>query len=159
VGFQPRRNTCERAVRSLSLRLDGELSELEEVALDRHLAQCAPCRAIAAETIGFTQLLRGAPLIDVGRQLEVTSPRRARARRVRRTAAALALAGGVAVASVVAVLSGAGLSGSSHPSSALGFRDQEEQRQFVRSELVRLEPYAQFVVETVPPRLVGRGLV
>ena len=48
---------------------------------------------------------------------------------------------------VFAGLAGAGLgytmfadSGPKHPSSALGFRNLHEQRQFVRSELIRLEP-------------------
>ncbi|HEY7537815.1 MAG TPA: zf-HC2 domain-containing protein [Gaiellaceae bacterium] len=159
VGFQLRRTTCEKAIRSISLRLDGELSELEETALDSHLAECPRCSAIAAETVGFTQLLRGAPLVEPGRQLEVVWPRRAHAERLRRRASAIALAGCVVFASVVAVLSGAGLTGPTHPSSALGFRDLAEQQQFARSEVARLEPYAQFVVETASPRLVGRGLV
>ena len=32
-----------------SLRLDGELSELEEELLDRHLETCAACRAFEAD--------------------------------------------------------------------------------------------------------------
>ena len=44
-----------------------------------------------------------------------------------------------------------GSSGAEHPSSALGFRDLKEQHQFVRSELIKLEPHTIFVVETTEP--------
>jgi predicted anti-sigma-YlaC factor YlaD len=160
MGFHLRRTTpCERAVRSISLRLDDELSELEEAALDRHLARCAGCRTIAEETIAFTQLLREAPLVEVGRRFAVTAPRRSRARLARRTAAAFAFAGAVAAASLVAVLGVFIESEPSHASSALGFRDMAEQHQFVRSELRRLEPYPQYIVESAPPKFLGRGLI
>jgi predicted anti-sigma-YlaC factor YlaD len=162
MGRYFRRTTaCERAARSISLRLDHELSELESAALDKHLAQCGRCFAIAAEMTGITQLLRVAPLVEPERRVAVASPRRARSRLVRRTAAGLALAFGVAAASVVAVFSGVGSTGSdSHASSALVFRNMAEQHRFVRAELQRLEPYTQLVVEDEPaPRLVGRGLV
>jgi predicted anti-sigma-YlaC factor YlaD len=156
MGFQWRRATpCERAARSISLRLDGELSELEGAALDRHLAQCAGCRTLSVETVAFTQFLREAPLVEVGRRIVVTHPGRARARLVRRAAAAVALAGAVTAASVVGVLH---RSADSDPAAALAFRSVKEQRQFVRAELIRLEPNSAFVVET-PPRLVGRGLL
>jgi len=157
MGLYRRRTTpCERAARSISLRLDDELSELEGAALDRHLAQCPRCRSVAAETLGFTQLLREAPLVEVGRRIVVTSPRRARARLVRRTAAAVVLAGGVAAASIAAYVS---TTGEPEPSAALAFRSLHEQQKFVRSELIKLEPRAQFVVDRAPPRLVGRGLL
>jgi len=137
------------------LRLDDELSELEEVALDRHLAQCPRCHVLATETLGFTQLLREAPLVEVGRRIVVTSPSRARARLVRRTAAAVVLAGGVAAAALAFFSSPSG----SEPTAALGFRNLHEQQKFVRSELIKLEPRAQFIVDRAPPRLVGRGLL
>jgi predicted anti-sigma-YlaC factor YlaD len=146
---------CERAARSISLRLDDELSELEWVALDRHLVQCTHCRSLAVETVGFTQLLREAPLVEVGREIVVTSPRRARARLVRRTATALVLAGGAAAASVAFLSS----PGATEPTGALAFRNVHEQQKFVRSELMKLEPHVAFVVDQAAPRLVGRGLL
>jgi anti-sigma factor RsiW len=157
MGLYRRRTTpCERAARSISLRLDDELSELEAVALDRHLAQCARCHAFAVETVGFTHLLREAPLVEVGQRIVVTSPRRARARLVRRTAAAFVLAGGVAAASVVAFVSSPA---TADPSAALAFRNLHEQQKFVRAELIKLEPRATFLVDRAAPRLVGRGLL
>ena len=46
----------------VSLRLDGELSELEEAMLRRHVAGCGDCQAFAATAESFTSLLRSAPL-------------------------------------------------------------------------------------------------
>jgi anti-sigma factor RsiW len=157
VGFSWRRGArCDRWARAISLRLDGEASELEVVALERHLAVCARCRELAAETESFTQLLREAPLVELARPVVVTSPRRGRTKVVRRAAAGILVAAGLALAGVgvVAVEE----SGPEHPSSALGFRDAHEQRQFVRAELRRLEPNVVFVVETAP-RFAGHGLL
>jgi predicted anti-sigma-YlaC factor YlaD len=161
MGFQFRRTTtCERAARSISLRLDGELSELEGAALDRHLGECARCRELAVETDAFTRLLREAPLVEYDRELAFTPAHRVRRRVVRRGAFALAAVGG-SLAALLGALSGTSLTGSpeTHASSALAFRDLAEQRRFVKSELIRLEPHTQFVVDEAPPRLVGRGLL
>ena len=40
---------CEQALQAMSARLDGELPEDEARALDAHLRECAPCRALMAE--------------------------------------------------------------------------------------------------------------
>jgi anti-sigma factor RsiW len=53
---------CERARFWASLRLDGELSELEGALLDAHLTRCAGCRAIAQGFDASTAALRSAPL-------------------------------------------------------------------------------------------------
>jgi predicted anti-sigma-YlaC factor YlaD len=53
---------CERAHTWISLRLDGELSELERALLDAHLAHCGDCRAAAAGVEGLTRAMRAAPL-------------------------------------------------------------------------------------------------
>ena len=67
----PLPHSCDRARAWVSLRLDGELSELEGFMLESHLARCEACRAFAADTVGFTTALRTAPL---------EPPRAARAR-------------------------------------------------------------------------------
>jgi predicted anti-sigma-YlaC factor YlaD len=51
---------CARARFWASLRVDGELSELEGALLDAHLARCAECREVAAGFAGATVLLRSA---------------------------------------------------------------------------------------------------
>lgn len=53
---------CERARFWASLRLDGELSELESALLDAHLVRCAGCREIAGGFDASTAALRSAPL-------------------------------------------------------------------------------------------------
>jgi predicted anti-sigma-YlaC factor YlaD len=53
---------CERARFWASLRLDGELSELESALLDAHLARCVGCREIAGGFDTSTAALRSAPL-------------------------------------------------------------------------------------------------
>jgi predicted anti-sigma-YlaC factor YlaD len=53
---------CERARFWASLRLDGELSELEGALLDAHIARCAGCRAVADGFATSTTALRSAPL-------------------------------------------------------------------------------------------------
>jgi predicted anti-sigma-YlaC factor YlaD len=55
------RHLCERAHFWTSLRLDGELSELEGALLDAHLARCAGCRAVADGFAASTTALRSAP--------------------------------------------------------------------------------------------------
>src|SRR3954452_9437902 len=52
---------CARARFWASLRVDGELSELEGALLDAHLARCAECREVAAGFAGATLLPRPAP--------------------------------------------------------------------------------------------------
>ena len=53
---------CETARECVSLRLDGELSELEEAMLRRHVAGCADCRSFEEATESFTTRLRSARL-------------------------------------------------------------------------------------------------
>ena len=53
---------CARARFWASLRIDGELSELEGALLDAHLARCAECSALAEGFSSSTALLRSAPL-------------------------------------------------------------------------------------------------
>jgi anti-sigma factor RsiW len=157
VGFSWRRGArCDRWLRTISLRLDGEASELEVAALDRHLAVCPRCREVAAETLAFTNLLREAPLVPLERRVVVESSHATRKRVVRRATAGILVA--AALSSVGLGLASIADSGPRHPSSALGFRDLHEQRQFVRAELIRLEP-EEMRAAAAAPRLAGRGLL
>jgi anti-sigma factor RsiW len=54
---------CSRARFWASLRVDGELSELEGALLDAHLGRCADCRDYAAGVVGATAALRNTPLV------------------------------------------------------------------------------------------------
>jgi predicted anti-sigma-YlaC factor YlaD len=51
---------CARARFWASLRIDGELSELEGALLDAHLARCPECAAVAAGFAGASAQLRAA---------------------------------------------------------------------------------------------------
>lgn len=63
---------CERSRSFVSLRLDGELAELEGRMLDAHLARCAPCRNTAHELGAITAAVRATPLQPIG---ELATPR------------------------------------------------------------------------------------
>lgn len=56
---------CARARFWASLRLDGELSELESALLDAHLARCEDCSAVTRDFGGLTHDLRARPLEHV----------------------------------------------------------------------------------------------
>ena len=60
-ALSPRHSRCDRARQWASLRLDGELSELEEVLLEKHLEGCAACHAFAARMERTTELVRLSP--------------------------------------------------------------------------------------------------
>lgn len=51
---------CGRIRESISLELDGELSRLERVIVERHLAGCAECAVFVADVHAFTDALRAA---------------------------------------------------------------------------------------------------
>ena len=88
-------STCKTARENISLHLDGELSEFEQVALDGHLQRCADCRAYGKSVADATTRLRTTPLAQP--EFAVVLPRRARVRIPLRTAQAAAAAVVVAV--------------------------------------------------------------
>lgn len=142
-----RTTACERAAQSISLNLDGELTELESAALARHLDRCETCRATSAELGGFTRLLRSAPLVELAAPVAAALPRRDRVR-ARRRAAVVAFAAFAAVAAVLTALPHTGRNSST---SALGFRNAQDQRRFAQ-EKVRIEPIV-FLAAPSPPAL------
>ena len=60
-ALSPRNGRCERARQWASLRLDGELSELEDALLEKHLEGCASCSAFAARLTSTTEAVRAVP--------------------------------------------------------------------------------------------------
>src|ERR1700759_5618815 len=99
-----RANRCDRVRQLISLRLDGELSELEEAALDRHLEGCPRCLALSTRVGDFTSLLREQPLLELPRPVAVTVPRSQRARVARRGGVVLAFAAAIGAVAALAVL-------------------------------------------------------
>jgi predicted anti-sigma-YlaC factor YlaD len=53
---------CERARSWVSLSLDGELSEIEQVSLRAHVGRCAACAGFERDLDALTSELRTAPL-------------------------------------------------------------------------------------------------
>ena len=68
---------CERARFWASLRLDGELSELEGALLDAHVTRCAGCRSVVDGFAASAAALRSAPLERLA-PVAVHVPRRPR---------------------------------------------------------------------------------
>src|SRR5258708_22663292 len=90
---------CARARFWASLRVDGELSELEGALLDAHLARCVDCRAFQTTAASSAGLLRSAPLVALT-PLRVDVPRSPR-RMLFGAAAAAVLVGAALLAGFV----------------------------------------------------------
>ena len=86
---------CRRAHASISARLDGELSELDEARLTAHLRACSACAAYALELAAIATRMRQAALERPGRPIGI--------RRRRSVGASAAAAVAVAAAAAVAV--------------------------------------------------------
>src|SRR3954462_10764717 len=71
-----RSQECERVRASISVALDGELSEFESMHLSAHLQDCASCREFEASARISTAALRSAPLEPLSRPIAVPSRRR-----------------------------------------------------------------------------------
>ena len=67
---------CDRARAWASLRLDGEISELEEALLEAHLKRCATCSNYVVSMTGAVLALRAQPLERLEHAVAVTGRRR-----------------------------------------------------------------------------------
>lgn len=97
---------CDRAREWVSLRLDGELSELERLLLRRHLSRCGGCRAFAESVEVVTHAIRESPHERPSRSLEPATPAPARPRARLRVALAAVVVGAAAAGAVVGGLVG-----------------------------------------------------
>jgi hypothetical protein len=107
------RPACRRGREWISLRLDGELSELERALLRAHLVRCGGCRTFARDIDGATHALRAAPLERLSRPIAI--PRRSVLSGGLRRVGAFA-----AAASVAAVVAMTGLTQANQSSQRLG---------------------------------------
>ena len=83
---------CDRARQWASLRVDGELSELEGALLDAHLTRCEPCRGFVREAEGIAGALRAVAFERLPAPVAIDVPQRPRVPlRVVQAAAAVAL--------------------------------------------------------------------
>lgn len=85
---------CERAREYASLRLDGELSELEEALLSAHLSRCDVCRTFDADIRTMASALRDAAFEKASAPIVIPGRRRAASQvlRVGTAAAVVAVA-------------------------------------------------------------------
>jgi len=102
---------CQRTREQVSLRLDDELSQLEERMLAAHLVRCSDCREFEQSVREFTDELRAAPLESPRQPILVR-----RTRRVSLTAAQVSAAATLAVA-VLGVLSQVGVPSTQDPAA------------------------------------------
>jgi hypothetical protein len=138
---------CARARSWASLRLDGEISELEAALLDAHLARCADCAAYASSSSAATAALREAPL-------ELVEPVAIPTQRPGRHA--FALAAGAALVGVAALLGALGDGSRSDGGSPVATRvvavvataeTPDQIRRLRRTSLLNTRP--------IPPELRG----
>jgi predicted anti-sigma-YlaC factor YlaD len=138
--MRPRPQQCQRARAWASLRIDGELSELESALLDAHLGRCASCRTFAQGAMAVAAASRAAPF-DERPAPRVLLPRRVRHAALRALqAAAVAV---VASAGVIAAVSGpSGGSGAAKPVAMVaGIDSPDKLRELRRPALVeRVHP-------------------
>src|SRR6476620_7104166 len=76
MGLQAESANCDRARAWASLRLDGELSELEAAMLDSHLRRCAACAALVDTMRTATLSVRALPLETLEHPVVVAGRRR-----------------------------------------------------------------------------------
>ena len=94
---------CERARASVSLALDGELSELEAAELDRHLLACDQCAGFAARAAVVVDAIRATPLARPTQGFELVRARR-KARPTLVIAAAVAICVAAGAGAIVGTL-------------------------------------------------------
>lgn len=138
---------CVRACEWASLRLDGQLSEIESVLLEAHLSRCPECLAFTQGMVSATEALRATPLEEPSFHFE--APRRRSARAV-----------GLRAASAVAAIAVVGLTGlvsfqlsTSHAPSVAAAFDQRLIIGLKEEQMDELDPAGQ-----IPVRKVSRGL-
>jgi predicted anti-sigma-YlaC factor YlaD len=96
--------TCSRAREWASLRLDGELSELESALLEAHLKRCSACASFAVDVEGVALQLRAATLDRLEQPVQLPTRRLGSSLRAVQLGAAAAL---IAAAAGLGTLFGA----------------------------------------------------
>lgn len=136
---------CERAREYASLRLDGELSELEEALLSAHVSRCESCRAFADGIDSATGQLRAAAFEQPSVPVVIARRRRAAYQVLRVSTVAAVLAVALFAGAVETVLK-PGTSTSAGPSASMLVppgSEVQELRAFNRARLrapVRVSP-------------------
>ena len=142
---------CHRTRQHVSLRLDTELSELEEALVAAHLRRCEVCCAFAVDLEAFTETLRAAPLAEPSVQFQL--PRRPARIGVARAGTAAVSAVAVAITAAIAVGGVVGLHSSPSRISAFDVQTARERISFKEQQLAAVES-----TEVGPARQTPFGL-
>jgi predicted anti-sigma-YlaC factor YlaD len=113
---------CERTPGYVSASVDGELSEVEGMLLEGHLASCEDCRRYAATVAETARLLRRAPLEELGFAIVLPRRRLAVAHKLQVAAVAAALAVTFGLSTVVRTIGSTQASSRSVSKVAAGAR-------------------------------------
>jgi hypothetical protein len=114
---------CERTHGYVSASVDCELSEVEGMLLEGHLAACESCRGYAASVAQTARLLRRAPLEELGFAIVLPSRHLAVARKLQVGAVAAALALTFGLSTVIGTIGSRQTSSRSGSKVAAGARD------------------------------------
>jgi len=142
-----RRSGCETARQWLSASLDGELSEFERAALDRHLAVCESCRTTSVHWATIADAIRNEPLAEPTGLVAIPSSRSRLAPFARRGSMAMVFGAAAAAAAALAVAL-ALPQGGKLPDGVVDFTSPAQQQRFAL-EHVRTEPQV-FLANGVP---------
>ena len=97
--MQPR--NCDRARAWVSMRLDDEISELEDALLDAHLRRCPACREFEDSVRSAVVVLRTQPLEPIEHPAVISGRRRLKMRSSTMASAAAVVAAIVGVTTVL----------------------------------------------------------
>jgi anti-sigma factor RsiW len=106
MTIRPHPRSCERAREWASLRLDGELSEFEQVWLATHLERCPDCAAYAHGVTAATGAIRGASPLRLSEPVTLPRSRRIPVRAVSAATAAAAIVAAVGLGTLIGSLGG-----------------------------------------------------
>jgi ferric-dicitrate binding protein FerR (iron transport regulator) len=145
------RSVCDRACEWASLRLDDQLSPLEEELLERHLTACDECRAFEDDVRWATDVMRLTPAERPSRRVTMPAPS-VRSRPLRRRRTAIAAAAAVALGAVVGSVVGEPRSTEPPASpSQVSLIDADDARDFPRTKIPVPAP--------APPRNPPEGAI
>jgi predicted anti-sigma-YlaC factor YlaD len=134
----------------ISASLDGEVSEVERVTMDAHLAACGACRAFAASLAETSRIVRATPLEELDFPIVLPSHRLRLARTMQLGAAAAAVAAMVTLSVTFGTSGNGGLTSLSasgaRPSAAYLQSPEYELRMLQRASVATTPARAHFAV-------------
>ena len=137
---------CNRTREHVSLRLDTEVSELEEALAATHLRRCAACRAFAVDLEALTETLRAAPLVEPSVRFQL--PRR-------RARIGVARAGTAAAATLTAAIAIGGVAGLHSSPSRISASDILTARERISAKEQQLAALESTEVGSAPQTPLG----